>query len=92
VVALANVALAPSTVDTRDFYPKNVRINGFQLTNLIRSGWDPRPELRELLGAVHDGRFTVPIDATFPLAEAAQAHLLLESGVTQGKVVLSTHG
>ncbi|HEY4024035.1 MAG TPA: zinc-binding dehydrogenase [Pseudonocardiaceae bacterium] len=92
VVALANVALAPSTVDTRDFYPKNVRINGFQLTNLIRSGWDPRPELRELLGAVHDGRFTVPIDATFPLAEAAQAHLLLESGVIQGKVVLSTHG
>ncbi len=23
VVAMANVALAPSTVDTRDFYPKN---------------------------------------------------------------------
>ena len=90
VVALANVALAPSTVDTRDFYPKNVRINGFQLTNLMRSGWDPKPELRELLAAVHDGRFTVPIHATFPLADAAKAHLLLESGDTQGKVVLIT--
>jgi NADPH2:quinone reductase len=90
VVALANVALAPSTVDTRDFYPKNVRINGFQLTNLMRSGWDPKPELRELLDAVHDGRFTVPIDAAFPLADAAKAHLLLESGDTQGKVVLIT--
>jgi NADPH2:quinone reductase len=90
VVALANVALAPSTVDTRDFYPKNVRINGFQLTNLMRSGWDPKPELRELLEAVHDGRFTVPIDAAFPLADAAKAHLLLESGDTQGKVVLIT--
>ncbi|HEY2695355.1 MAG TPA: zinc-binding dehydrogenase [Pseudonocardiaceae bacterium] len=90
VVALANVALAPSTVDTRDFYPKNVRINGFQLTNLMRSGWDPKPELRELLDAVHDGRFTVPIGAAFPLADAAKAHLLLESGDTQGKVVLIT--
>ena len=88
VVALANVALAPSTVDTRDFYPKNVRINGFQLTNLMRSGWDPRPELRELLDAVHDGRFTVPIHASVALADAAQAHLLIESGDTQGKVVL----
>jgi NADPH2:quinone reductase len=90
VVALANVALAPSTVDTRDFYPKNVHINGFQLTNLMRSGWDPKPELRELLNAVHEGRFTVPIDTTFPLADAAKAHLLLESGDTQGKVVLLT--
>ena len=26
VVALANVALAPSTIDTRDFYPRNVHI------------------------------------------------------------------
>lgn len=89
VVALANVALAPSTIDTRDFYPKNVRITGFQLTNLMRTGWDPRPELRELLDAVHNGRFTVPIDTIYRLADAAKAHLLLESGNTLGKVVLT---
>jgi NADPH2:quinone reductase len=89
VVAMANVALAPSTVDTRDFYPKNVRIYGFQLTNLMRQGWDPRQDLRELLVAVGDGRFTVPIDSTFPLDQAAQAHQRLESGDTRGKVVLS---
>ena len=35
VVSLANVALAPSIMDTRDFYPKNARILGFQITNLI---------------------------------------------------------
>jgi NADPH:quinone reductase-like Zn-dependent oxidoreductase len=45
--------------------------------------------LRELLSAVHEGRFTVPIDASFPLADAAKAHLLLESGDSQGKVVLT---
>jgi NADPH2:quinone reductase len=91
VVALANVALAPSTIDTRDFYPKNVRITGFQLTNLMRTGWDPRPELRELLDAIHSGRFTVPIGTTFDLADAAKAHELVESGDTQGKVVLTMH-
>ena len=88
VVAMANVALAPTTMDTRDFYPKNVRISGFQLTNLIQHGWDPRPDLRELIAAVGAQRFTVPIDTTVPLAEATQAHLRLESGDTRGKVTL----
>ena len=49
VVALANVALAPSTIDTRDFYPRNVHIHGFQITDLMEHGYDPRPDLRELL-------------------------------------------
>jgi NADPH:quinone reductase len=89
VIAMANVALAPSTVDTRDFYPKNVSIFGFQLTNLMAHGWDSRPELRELLAALADARFTVPIDSTFPLAQAAQAHRHLESTATRGKVVLT---
>lgn len=41
VVALANVALEPSTIDTRDFYPKNAAVLGFQLTNLQIHGYDP---------------------------------------------------
>ena len=89
VVALANVALRPSTVDTRDFYPKNVRIFGFQITALIEHGYDPRADLEELLDGVGDGRFTVPIDATFGLADAAAAHRLVESRKTRGKVVLT---
>jgi len=38
VVALANVALAPSLIDVRDFYPKNVTVHGFQITELIERG------------------------------------------------------
>jgi NADPH2:quinone reductase len=71
---MANVALAPSTIDTRDFYPKNVSIYGFQITDLMQHGWDPRPDLRDVLAAVADGRFTVPIDSTFSLEQAASAH------------------
>jgi NADPH2:quinone reductase len=90
VVAMANVALAPSTIDTRDFYPKNVSIHGFQITDLMQHGWDPRPDLRELLAGVAAGRFTVPIDATFSLEQAGQAHRHLESRDTRGKVILTS--
>jgi len=89
VVAMANVALAPSTVDTRDFYPKNGRIYGFQITALIEHGYDPRPDLDELLAAVAGHRFTVDIDATFPLADAAAAHRHVEQRANRGKVLLT---
>jgi len=90
VVALANVALAPSLIDTRDFYPKNVRILGFQITALMEHGYDPRPDLTDLLEAVCPGRFTVPVDAVFPLAEAAEAHRYLEARANRCKVMLTT--
>jgi NADPH2:quinone reductase len=89
VVAMANVALASSTIDTRDFYPKNGRIFGFQITALMDHGYDPRPDLRELLAAVAAGRFTVDIDSTFPLAAAADAHRHVESRQNRGKVLLT---
>jgi NADPH2:quinone reductase len=89
VVAMANVALAPSTVDTRDFYPKNGRILGFQINALIEHGYDPRPDVAELLSAVAAGRFTVDIDAVFPLNRAAEAHRHLERRANRGKVLLT---
>jgi NADPH:quinone reductase len=89
VVALANVALEPSTIDTRDFYPRNVHIHGFQITDLMEHGWDPRPDLGSLLAAVAEKRFTVTIDSTFPLSDAAAAHRRLSSRAVMGKVILS---
>ena len=91
VVAMANVALAPSTIDTRDFYPRNVHIHGFQITDLMEHGWDPRPDLRELLDAVANRRFTVPIDSTFPISDAAGAHRRLASRAALGKIVLAAN-
>jgi hypothetical protein len=42
VVVLVNVALEESVIDTRDFYPKNVTLYGFQITNLVqRLGYAP---------------------------------------------------
>jgi NADPH2:quinone reductase len=89
VVALANVALEPSAVDTRDFYPKNVTIHGFQLLNLIeRLGYDPRGDLEELAHLTARGELKVHVDVTFPLAEAAEAHRHMEGRRNRGKVIL----
>ncbi|MFF4056236.1 zinc-binding alcohol dehydrogenase family protein [Streptomyces sp. NPDC001668] len=89
VVALANVALQPSTVDTRDFYPKNASILGFQLTNLQIHGYDPRPDLRELAARVAAGVYRVPIETVVPLEEARAAHEQLERRDNRGKIVLA---
>ncbi len=42
----------------------------------------------EVFGAAASGELRVPIGATFPLADAAQAHQALESRQTTGKVLL----
>ena len=88
LVAMANVALEPSTIDTRDFYPKNARILGFQITSLTEHGYDPRADLTELLDALATDRFFVPIAMTFPLSEAAEAHRYIESRQAFGRVLL----
>lgn len=88
VAAMANVALAPTTIDTRDFYPRNIAIHGFQLNDLITHGWDPRPDLDRLLGLVATTHLTIPIDSAYPLSDAPAAHRRLESTTTRGKVVL----
>lgn len=89
VVALANVALEPSTIDTRDFYPKNVTIHGFQLTNRQLQGYDPRADLRELADRVAAGVYRVPVETVLPLAQARAAHERLEDRANRGKIVLA---
>lgn len=44
--------------------------------------------LMELIGYVTDGTLSVPVGAVLPLAQAAEAHRLLEGRKTTGKVVL----
>jgi NADPH2:quinone reductase len=90
-VSMANVTTEDSVVNTRDFYPKNATIFGFQLPFLIaRDGYDPRPDLAELLRLVAAGELRVHVDRTFPLADAAAAHRHLEERRNRGNVVLVT--
>lgn len=45
--------------------------------------------LTQVVTAVSDGTVVVPIQATFPLAEATAAHRLSETGHVRGKIVLT---
>jgi hypothetical protein len=91
VIAMANVALQPSQIDVRDFYPKNVTIYGFQITDLIERGaYDPRDDLKELANLVATGTLTVHVDRTFTLDQAPDAHRHLERRANRGKVLLTT--
>jgi NADPH:quinone reductase-like Zn-dependent oxidoreductase len=48
------------------------------------------PGLEALAGLVDSGQLRVHLQTTLPLAEAAKAHELLESGRTTGKIALTT--
>ena len=87
-MGLANFALEPSAVDTRDFYPKSATIYGFQLTNLVeRLGYDPRGDLEELARLAARAELKAHVDVTFPLAEA---HRHGEGRRNRGNIMLET--
>lgn len=47
-------------------------------------------QLAMLLGKVADGSLSVHVDASYPLADVAEAHQVLEQGHVRGKLVLTT--
>ena len=91
LVALANVSLGDSVMNTRDFYPKNASIFGFQLGGLLASGkYDARNDLSIILQRFAEGKFKPLINHIIPLEEAARAHQILESREANlGKIVLT---
>ena len=89
LVAFANVNLEDSTINTRNFYPKNAVIYGFQIAFRIeRQGYRPTEDLEDILRLVATGKFRTNVDKVFSLAEAPAAHRYLEERKNRGKVVL----
>jgi NADPH2:quinone reductase len=89
VVALANVALEESVIDTRDFYPKNAMIYGFQITNPVqRLGYDPRGDPAELVDLAAQGKLKIHVDRVFSLEEAGNAHRHMEERRNRGKIMI----
>ncbi|HSN12442.1 MAG TPA: zinc-binding alcohol dehydrogenase family protein [Propionibacteriaceae bacterium] len=74
-----------------DFYPMDVIPNGVRLTAYSGEAQDlPASVLQSFLDDVAAGRATVPIDRTFALDQLPEAHELMESGNTVGKLVVLT--
>ncbi len=53
-----------------------------------RVGTRSTAALRELATLYADGRLTLPVEATYPLADAARAHEHMETGHVRGKIAL----
>lgn len=80
---------APWQIGPADVYPAALTVSGFSLMGLADA--DPG-RLRTLADAafrtVTDGGVELPVTAEFDLADAAEAHRLLETRTTTGKLLL----
>jgi NADPH2:quinone reductase len=89
IIAIGFAGGAWPQVDPALLVGRNISVHGFYLGRLMAH----RPELvrhaiDELLPLWHDGAIRPVVGAEFPLAEAPDAHRLIESRRSTGKVVL----
>ena len=90
---LVTLLSPPATTDWASARPRNPRISlELMLTPMLNGDRDllraQAGMLREGLERVAGGELRVHVEAELPLAQAAEAHRLLESGVRKGKIVL----
>ncbi|GJF25999.1 MULTISPECIES: NADP-dependent oxidoreductase [Streptomyces] len=72
-------------VGSEEFFEEAERLGVRAVRMLVDAD---RADMREIAGLVESGRLRATIEKTFPLADAAQAHELGETGRTTGKLVL----
>jgi putative PIG3 family NAD(P)H quinone oxidoreductase len=78
-IPLATVMRRRLTLTGSTLRPRNAEFKALVADELARTVWP----------LVEEGRLKPEIDATFPLAQAAEAHRLMESGDHVGKIVLT---
>ena len=91
VIAIGSAAGAWPQIEPARLVGRNVGLAGFYLGRLLRL--DPElvgEAVGELLGLWHTGALKPLVGAEFPLDEVEQAHALVESRQSVGKVVLVT--
>jgi NADPH2:quinone reductase len=81
----------PAPVDPDQLYSRSLKVGAFGL-NVDRDPQAWAAARRQLLEWIEAGDLKISISRRFPLAEAAEAHRLLEGRVTIGKVILLPGG
>jgi len=69
---------------------KSITISGGALFNYIVTREELLGRARDLFAALREGWLKLRVERVFPLAEAAEAHRLLEGRKTTGKLILNT--
>ncbi|WP_055421187.1 NADP-dependent oxidoreductase [Streptomyces pactum] len=85
VLRPGGVVVSILPVGTDEFYAEAERLGVRAVRMLVDAD---RADMREIAGLVESGKLRATVAQTFPLADAAQAHALGETGRTTGKLVL----
>lgn len=87
-VVAGSTSQAPALLDVRRLIPRAQSVVGFIVRRVIEvEPGEPQATIDALVGLLRVGNLELPV-TTLPLAEAAQAHRLLESRRSTGKIVL----
>lgn len=88
LVCYGDASGAPPPIDPDRLYERSLKVSAFTLRPDFRpEAW--RTARQELLRQVEDGSLRLTISRVLPLAEAAEAHRLLESRQAVGKLLLA---
>jgi NADPH:quinone reductase-like Zn-dependent oxidoreductase len=82
------VSILPVPIDAAEL--ADIAARGIRYESLLVEA--DRAGMRAIADLVETGALRAHIEATFPLAEAAKAHTLGETGRTTGKIVLTVEG
>ncbi|MFB6549479.1 NADP-dependent oxidoreductase [Streptomyces sp. NPDC056405] len=85
VLRPGGVVVSILPVGSDEFYEEAERLGVRAVRMLVDAD---RADMREIAGLVESGKLRATIAQTFPLADAAEAHALGETGRTTGKLVL----
>ncbi|WP_405647003.1 zinc-binding alcohol dehydrogenase family protein [Streptomyces sp. NBC_00019] len=94
LVSFGNASGAAAwSVGQPELYPSGVSVGGFSILTLAQTAPDELRALTERAFAkVADGTVTLPVTAEFGLAEAAEAHRLMGTRSSTGKLLLKVDG
>jgi NADPH2:quinone reductase len=76
-------------VSPNAFMPKALTVSGGSLQNYLRTREELMRRADDVIAAIRAGWLKLNLSRVLPLAQAAQAHELLETRKTEGKIVLS---
>jgi NADPH2:quinone reductase len=69
--------------------PKSLTVSGGMLPNYLRTAEELQRRANDVLAGIRAGWLQLKLGRVLPLAQAAQAHELLENRKTEGKLVLT---
>ncbi|MFG2111260.1 zinc-binding alcohol dehydrogenase family protein [Streptomyces sp. NPDC048718] len=90
LVSFGNASSAePWRVGQPELYPAGISVSGFSVLTLSQTAPEAlRTLAEEAFAKVVDGTVVLPVTAEFPLADAAEAHRLMGSRTSTGKLLL----